>query len=66
MKFVIQLSTSLKDPDFFNLFRKAEKLHANFYENFLDEEEFGRHFNDTKLLLQKLFELSRGLGRKKS
>lgn len=65
-KFVRQLSESLKDPDLFNLFRKAEKLHAHFYENFLDEEEFGKHFNETKVLLQKLFELSRQFGRKGS
>ena len=58
--FVRQLSESLKDRELFELFRKAEKLHANFYENFLDEEEFGERFNDTEVLLRKLFELSRG------
>ena len=58
-KFVRQLSISLKDPDLFNMFRKAEKLHANFYENFLDEEEFGAIFEETRVLLQKLFELTR-------
>ncbi len=59
-KFVTELSNSLRDQDLSKLYKKAEKLHANFYENFLDEEEFGERFNETETLLKKLFELSRG------
>ncbi len=58
--FVKELSISLRDHDLSKLFKKAEKLHSNFYENFLDEEEFGERFNETETLLKKLFELSRG------
>ena len=56
-RYVRELSESLKDPHLYNLYKKAEKLHANFYHNFLDEEEFCEYFYHSEQLLGKLYEL---------
>jgi len=62
-QFVRALSNSVRDPELFRMYEKAEKLHANFYHNFLDKEEFDENFNSSVELLQKLYEFSRGFTR---
>ena len=54
-RYVRSLSNSLRDPELYEWYKKAEKLHANFYHSFLDEEEFGENFSYSEKLLQKLF-----------
>jgi len=43
-----------RDVEVLRLFGMAERLHANFYHNFLDKETFDRHREDTLALIEKL------------
>lgn len=63
--YVQNLANSLRDHDLYMLYKKAEKLHANFYQNFLDEEEFIEYFNFSEQLLKKIYGLIRASIRKK-
>jgi len=43
-----------RDVEVLRLFGMAERLHANFYHNFLDKETFYRHQEDASALIEKL------------
>lgn len=46
----------LKNPEIPRLFTSAERLHANYYHNFLDKETFELHREDTLKLINILKE----------
>lgn len=47
-----------RDAELFSKFDMAQALHANFYEDFLDEDAFRIHSEEVKTLLGKLQKLN--------
>jgi len=58
-----QLALERKDPAMFEQITQAERLHANFYHNFMTEEDFAKHYS---VLLEFLKKLSEELNRRRA
>ena len=43
-----------KDPEYSVLFGSAERLHANFYHNFMTKQSFDKHVEGVQRLIEKL------------
>lgn len=54
--FMEQIGIEAKDPDFGKDFAAAERMHANFYDDFLEEIQVKADFGRTRILLRKLEE----------
>ena len=55
--FMIQLAKELEDPQLYKTFQLVERLHANFYDEILDPENFNLYLQEALKLIKKLEQL---------
>lgn len=59
METISRLFRETRDEELLRLMASAERLHSNFYENFMSKEEVEVHITDAKKLIEKLKALMR-------
>ncbi len=56
-EFMRQLTRELNDPELYKSFLLVEKLHANFYDEIIDPEDFEIYMHEALKLIEKLEQL---------
>ncbi len=52
--FVKEIAIDCNDEEMYKLFKYSEKLHANFYHQFFDEDDYLVYIDDAIKLIEKL------------